>query len=205
MVFISANLGRRKWIPCLRRKQLDPEEVAADLLLFLYRKTPRFRLKVELCQVFLQALNTAIYRFLVSLVRKGNAVPLVVSASQCGEDEDEGLGMLEVPAPDEVSIQRLSHFLRETEDCNLRDIPGDIFDLVKCYRLLCRAVVRFNTMTPWAKLPGHLRRRITLEQHALIAYRINRTIFDYATSPDPGSDDYEISSGRGGHCLGDGV
>ena len=192
MVFIAANLGRNKWVPSLRRKQLDPEEVAADLLLFLYQKTAgnKFKLRTPMVPVFLQALNTAIRNFLISLVRKGNNGHTVRAASQhgTGDEGDDGSELLDAPAPDEISLRRLVLFLKDSEDAALRDIPGDVFDLIRLYRLLCRWVVRRNAMTPHSQLPPRLRRRVSDNTHGLVSFRIGALIREYAKDPELGAD-----------------
>lgn len=190
MVFISANLGRGKWIASLRKKRLDPEEVAADLLLFLYRRSEdnRFALKVPIAPVLLQALNTAVFRFLVSQVRKGNGLPSTTAASQVGPEDEDPMGVLDVAGPETPSVRRLSLYLREAEDRVLRDVPGDVFALLALYRLMCRAVVRQNLMLPLAQVPTRLRRRLSVEQHAIVSYRLGREIRTYAADPDLGPD-----------------
>jgi hypothetical protein len=118
----------------------------------------------------LKVLNVAIYRWLVSAVRQQT-----VRVESLPDDAEEGGGFLarSQPAP---FLEPLRAALRQGEDTICRGHWADQIAVCVLYRYLCRQVIRQNTILAYSQLPLRLQRRVSLEDHAVIAYRLNQHI-----------------------------
>ena len=176
MIFISAALARRKWFNTLRRRRLDPEDVSADILMHLIKRTPSIRLEYPCVPVLLKILNVAIFRRLISEVRQNRYVPDPLP-DWCDE-EGRGVTVAHCPAPSLVGS--LQDALRDAEPDLCRGRWADQISICVLYRYLCRQIFRQNTILPWSHLPARLKRRVSLEDHATIAYGLSKFIHDFA-------------------------
>lgn len=178
MVYISANMGRRKWFASLRKRRLDPEDVAADLLMFLLRKTPSIRLEYPCVKVLLKVFNVAIYRRLISEVRQQKLILEELPATDWCEEDGSRFAFTQ--APQTPFITHLERAMREAEDAICQGQWADQLSICVLYRYLCRMVVRQNTILTYNQLPPRLARRISPDQHTVVSYRLNRFIREFA-------------------------
>jgi hypothetical protein len=178
MVYVAANVARGRWFASLRRCRLDAEDVAADLLLFLLRKTPSIRLDYPCVKVLLKVLNVAIHRRLLSEVRKQKLAMETLHDSDWGNED--GSRLARAASSQTPFIEHLERAMREAEESICRGHWTDQLSICILFRYLCRQVVWQNTILTYSQLPRRLSRRISLEEHAIIAYRLNRFIRQFA-------------------------
>ncbi|MGE5611665.1 MAG: hypothetical protein ACM359_20625 [Bacillota bacterium] len=181
MVYIAANLGRKKWFLTLRRCHLDPDDVAADLLIFLLKKTPSIHLHYPCVRVLLKVLNVAIFRRLISEIRQQKAIAEELPASDwC--DEDASRFSFSPEHQETPFIEMLQGAMRDAEETICQGQWADQISICVLYRFLCRQIVRQNTILTYNQLPPRLARRITLEEHATVSYRLNKFICQTAAA-----------------------
>ena len=182
MVYIAANMGRRKWFSSLRRRGIDPEDAASDVLAFLIEKTPALKFDTPCVRVLLKALNTAIFRRLVSEVRASEArIDEILEAEWCQEDGSRPISFVSAGHEKNI-VEWLERAMRGAEDEICQGHWRDQISICVLYRFLCRQVVRQNVILPYSQLPERLRRRISIGQHATIAYRLNKFIGAFAAA-----------------------
>jgi hypothetical protein len=187
MILITANFGRKRWIVSLRKAQMDPEVVAADVLTFVYQKCPTVQLETPCVKVLVSVLNRMIFNRVISIWRQESGKQTAVPESQTTEGGEEGF-VTQQACSAQVDPGRLARLLKAAEDPVLSPVRGNITDLCVLYRYLCRQLVRQNTILTHAERPKRLRERIDPDvQHAEVSYRLNKLVRDLAA---------------GGECVG---
>jgi hypothetical protein len=190
MILIAAHMSRTKWIQTLRKRGVDPEGVASEVLWFLYERLGRANLSVSDERVLVAFLHTSIRNKIISMHRSHIATASAAADSQTANDDADKLVGNRRATPD-VDIARFALAMRTEED----QIVGEIFrraredgrnpDLRKLqvmYRYVCRQVVRQNTVLTHRELPHKIKLLIHIDDHATNAYLLNRFIRQFAAS-----------------------
>lgn len=191
---VALQFQSRDFVLSLPRAGVDPLDAAQEAVTHLLKKTPTMRIRVledpdkpekEQILAMLGVMNVATYRRVMTLVSERASKVKEACASDAirrrgrdGED-DASVSALAAPAGDEqeAAHARLAEVLADAEDQVLRGVPGEVFALIRTFRLIRRLLLRGEaTLTSYQSLPPHLLRRIAPEEHALILSRTVRLV-----------------------------
>jgi hypothetical protein len=175
---VALRFHHRRWIKSLENAGLEPEDVGQDIVLFLFNRIGRFVLRKPCPLTLVKSLYVAIDNKARDAL---NGAPRHRAFGRRAEG-DERPGRVEHAAADaERKVQlplRTLLWAESSRDLVLRSGFGDadIDHLIALYVCQRRHLLKFRDLVTHQQLPAWLRERITLEQHALLTFRLHRLV-----------------------------
>jgi len=187
MCLVKINFDNEKWVKRLPEKNLEPQDVAQDLLEFLLRKTLAFRMnrrpinKGEEWKVLIKGFNLALRRRVATLIeeagRQEHVRPMTQVFGRAEERERRGEAKpVEAVARAEDPRVDLRRLLGAAEDAVCRPVAGDVFLVLALYRHQRHRLLKHKGLAGYAELPAWMRRRVTPTQHLQVTARLNMVL-----------------------------
>lgn len=169
LVVVKQVINQPRNAAMMTRFNADFDEAASDVILNLVRKMPKMELRSECEKVLVSVLNVMIYRLLIDYTRKLQRV--TGKTVHINDDMVKHLSHKAEHAPTED----LNTYLQTKTDfntCGYRQLRTP-------YRLICDEIAKGNMPTR-SELPKPISRILTPDGLAMLSYRINCSVHDYA-------------------------
>jgi hypothetical protein len=191
MILITAHFDFNRWFARLSDVGIDEQDAAQEVLVHLAEKAHTIRFsqaaktrsltESDSRLMLLASLHRSIGRKLIDIIRahdsdKSVATPESVLFEGEPWDDDALIDNRPGPSPERFLDPQaaLLAALKEAEDRIVRRVRGSsIVHLCACYRYLSRRLVRDGAVPPHERMTPRLRKRVSVDEHAEIAFRIN--------------------------------